>query len=247
MRSLLRINGLHILIVLFLLSHPDRSIAQDETAVTKQTWLFWQHHHSFTPRFKYVGDIGYRQELPYDKWIRTSFKPGVEWSAGNIVDLRGGLGFYYSVQEIIPNSFELRPWQGVKVHWPTLGRFSFDHYGRLEQRFNRSTGPFEHWSSVLRGRYRLNVIFPINHPGIIDNTLFVRLNAEIFLNMGRSIVERFVNKNRYAMCLGYRFNPNWRLEVYYLAEQSKAFSEEGFKVNSHIFQVSLMTYVFKKS
>lgn len=247
MRSVFSIRGLHILILLILSSHPDNLFAQDETAVTKQTWLFWQHHHSFTPRFKYFGDIGYRQELPYDKWIRTSFKPGAEWSAGNIVDLSGGMGFYYTVQEIIPNSFELRPWQGVKVHWPTLGRFSFDHYGRLEQRFNHSADPVEQWSSVLRGRYRLNVIFPINHSGIIDNTFFMRLNAEIYWNMGSSIEERFVNKNRYAMCLGYRFNLNWRLELYYMAEQSQAFSQEGFNVNSHIFQVSLKTYVFKDS
>lgn len=247
MRSVFRIHGLQILIVLLLFSHHDTLIAQDGTAVTRQTWVFWQHHHSFTPRFKYFGDIGYRQELPYAKWIRTSLKPGAEWSAGNIVDLCGGLGFYNTVQEIIPNSFELRPWQGVKVHWPSLGRFNFDHYGRLEQRFNRFVGPVGHWSSVLRGRYRLNVIFPINHPGIIDNTLFIRLNAEIFWNMGKSIAERYVNKNRYAMCLGYRFNLNWRLELYYLAEQSQAFSEEGFNVNSHIFQVSLKTYVFKDS
>jgi len=47
--------------------------------------------------------------------------------------------------------------------------------------------------------------------------------------------------------IGYRFNPKWRLELYYLAEQSQAFSEEGFKVNSHIIQVSLRTYFFKDS
>ena len=49
------------------------------------------------------------------------------------------------------------------------------------------------------------------------------------------------------MGIGYRFNLNWRLELYYLAEQSQAFSEEGFKVNSHIIQVSLRTYIFKDS
>ncbi len=170
-----------------------------------------------------------------------NFKPGVEWSAGSIVDLTGGIGFYYTMQEIIPNSFELRLWQGVKVHWPTMGRFNIDHYARLEQRFNHSLGIIDPWSIVMRSRYRLNVIFPINNPGIIDRTLYMRVNAELFWDMGKSIEERFVNKNRYAMGLGYRFNPKWRLELYYLAEQSQAFSEEGFKVNSHIIQVSLRT------
>ena len=75
----------------------------------------------------------------------------------------------------------------------------------------------------------------------------MRVNAELFWDLGKSIEERFVNKNRYTMGIGYRFNLRWRLEIYYLAEQSKAFSEEGFKVNSHIIQVSFRTYIFKDS
>jgi hypothetical protein len=233
--------------VLLLISQPEKMMAQDETATTKQIWFSWNHNHSFTPRFKYIGDIGYKQELPYHNWIRMNFKPGIQWSAGSIVDLTGGLGFYYTAQKTIPNSVELRPWQGVQVHWPTLGRFNFDHYAKFEQRFNHSIGSIEPWSFALRSRYRLNVIFPINNPGIIDKTLFMRVNAEIFWDMGKSITERFSNKNRYIMGLGYRFNPKWRLELYYLAEQSQAFSVEGFKVNSHIIQLSLRTYIFKDS
>jgi hypothetical protein len=247
MRKEFRKWVLLILAPLLLFSQPKKMMAQDETAITTQSWLFWHHNHYITHRFRYIGDIGYRQELPYDNWIRLNFKPGIQWSAGSIVDLTGGIGFYYTMQKIIPNSFELRPWQGIKVHWPILGRFSFDHYARFEQRFNRSIGSTEQWSSVLRSRYRLNVIIPINNTGIIDKTLFVRVNAELFWDMGKSIEERFVNKNRYTMGIGYRFNPKWRLELYYLAEQSKAFSEEGFKVNSHIIQVSLRTYIFKDS
>jgi hypothetical protein len=238
---------LMVLTTLLLFSHPDIMMAQDETATTTQLRLFWHHNQSFTNRLLYIGNIGFKQELPYHNWIMMNFKPGVEWSAGSIVDLAGGIGLYYTLQKIIPNSFELRPWQGMIVHWPSLGRFSFDHYAKFEQRFNRSIGSKEQWSSVLRSRYRLNVIFPINHPGIIDKTLFVKINAELFWNIGKSIEERYVNKDRYSIGMGYRFNRNWRLEVYYLAEQSLAFSEEGFKVNSHILQVSLRTYIFNNS
>ena len=239
--------GLLTLIFLILLSPSHKLKAQDESASTTQLWLFWHHNHTLTQRLRYIGDIGYRQELPYENWIRMNFKPGIQWSAESIVDLAGGIGFYYTTQKVLPNSFELRPWQGVKVHWPSLGRFYFDHTARLEQRFNRSLGNFEHWSSVIRARYRLNLVFPINHNGITDKTFYTRINAEFFWNMGRSIEERYVNKNRYAMGFGYRFNPKLRLEMYYLAEQSRAFSEEGFRVNSHIIQVSLRTYILKDS
>lgn len=235
------------LTTLLLFSYPGKIMAQDESVTTTQFRLFWHYNHSITSRLMYIGNVGFKEELPYHNWIMMNFKPGIAWSAGSIVDLTGGIGFYYTLQKIIPNSFELRPWQGIIVHWPSLGRFGFDHYARFEQRFNRSIGSNEQWSSVLRSRYRLNVIFPINHPGIIDKTLFIKINTELFWNMGKSIEERYVNKYRYSMGIGYRFNRIWRLEMYYLAEQSLAFSEEGFKVNSHIFQVSLRTYIFKNS
>ena len=235
------------LTTLFLFSQPEKLMAQDESANTTQLWLFWHHNHSFTPRFNYIGDIGYKQELPYDNWTRLNFKPGLQWSVGSIVDLTGGLGFYYTVQKIIPNSMELRSWQGIKIHWPDLGRFLFDHYARIEQRFNHSIGSIEPWSFALRTRYRLNVVFPLNHPGIIDKTLYMRINTEFFWNIGKSIEERFVNKNRYCMGIGYRFNQKLRFELYYLAEQSQAFSVEGFKVNSHIIQFSFRTFILKNS
>lgn len=236
-----------LLIFPLLLSLPDKMLAQDETASTTQLWLFWHHNHAFTHRFKYMGDLGYKQELPYDNWTRINFKPGIQWSVGSIVDLTGGMGFYYTMQKIIPNAIELRPWQGVQVHWPNLGRFNFDHYARIEQRFNHSIGSIEPWSFALRSRYRLNVIFPINHRGIIDKTLYMRVNAELFWNLGENIIERFINKNRYTVGVGYRFNPKWRLELYYLAERSRAYIEEGFNVRSNIVQVSLRTYIFKDS
>ena len=236
-----------ILATLLLISQQEELVAQNETATTTQLWLFWHHSHSLGSQLRYIGDIGYRQELPYENWMRMNFKPGVEWSVGSIVDLTGGIGFYYTMQEIIANAVEFRPWQGVKVHWPTLGRFNFDHYGRFEQRFNHFIGGNEEWSSVLRSRYRLNIIFPINNSGIFDRTLYMRVNAELFWNLGKSIEERYVNKNRYAMGIGYRFNRKWRLEMYYLAEQARAFSEEGFKVNSHIIQVSLRSSILRDS
>ena len=235
------------LTTLFLISQPEEMMAQDEAANTTQLWLFWHHNHALRPRLNYIGDIGYKQEIPYDNWTRLNFKPGLQWSVGSFVDLNSGLGLYYTIQKIIPNSVELRSWQGIKIHWPNLGRFSFDHYARIEQRFNHSIGIIEPWSFALRSRYRLNVVFPLNHPGIIDKTLYMRINTEFFWYIGKSITERFVNKNRYCMGIGYRFNKKLRFEIYYLAEQSRAFSEEGFKVNSHIIQFSIRTIILKKS
>ena len=108
-------------------------------------------------------------------------------------------------------------------------------------------GKIEQWSFAMRSRYRFNVTFPITSPGIIDKTVSARVNVELFLDIGKSIEERFVNNYRYTAGLGYRFNPKWRLELLYVGEQSEAFSQEGFKVNSHIIQVRGRTYILKES
>jgi hypothetical protein len=149
---------LMVLTTLLLFSQPVKMMAQEETATTNQLWLFWQHNQYFTSRFKYLGDIGYRHEIPFENWRRMHFRPG-----------------------------------------------------------------------------------------IIDKTLYARLNAELYFDLGKSIIERFVNKGRLTTGLGYRFNPKWRLEMLYAIEQSTAFSEEGFNVNSHIIQIHLKTNIFRES
>jgi len=239
--------ALMVLTTLLLISQPVKTMAQEETARTNQLWLFWQHNQYFTSRLKYVGDIGYRHEIPFEHWRRIHFRPGVQWSAGNLVDLAGGIGFFFTAQEALPNSIEIRPWQGVRLHWPSLGRFYFDHYLRLEQRFNYFRDFDGNWEFAMRSKFKMNVTFPINNPGIIDKTLYARLNAELYFDLGNSIIERFVNKGRLTTGLMYCLNLKWRLEMLYAIEQSTAFSQEGFNVNSHIIQIHLKSYIFRES
>ncbi len=57
---------LMVLTTLLLFFQPATMMAQEETASTNQLWLFWQHNQYFTSRFKYLGDIGYRHEIPFE-------------------------------------------------------------------------------------------------------------------------------------------------------------------------------------
>ena len=178
-----RIWALLLLTGFLFFSNLDSLLAQEEEALTRQGWSFWYFNYDLTPRLMYQGDFGYRQEFPYHNWNRTHIRSGLQWSAGSLVDINGGISAWYTNQKGLPNSFELRPWQGIKVHWPNLGRFSFDHFARMEQRFNYATEVAGSWDLALRSRYRLNLTFPINRRGIIDKTLFARINAEVFMEL----------------------------------------------------------------
>ena len=225
---------------LSLFSLPGKLISQNESATTTQIWFYWHQSYDFTSRIRYLGDLGYRQEFPYENWSKIYFRPGAEWSAGSLTDIAGGVGFWYTVQQIIPNTFELRPWQAVKLQWPSLGRYLFDHYLRLEERFILYDET-DHWEFAMRTTYRLNVTFPLNNRGIFDKTLYIRMNAALYADLGKSLLERFIDDRRFSLGLGYRFDPRWRLELFYVFNQSRAFFKEGFKVTSHIIQVRLRT------
>jgi hypothetical protein len=188
-----------ILTALLLFSQPEKMTSQDDPVSTTQIWLFWHYNHFFKPGFRYIHDIGYRQEMLRDAWYRIHYRPGVQYSVGSIVDLTGGVGFWYTFQNVLPNSLEIRPWQGVKLNWPHLGRIDFDHYLRIEQRFNLYMESGESWTFAIRGRYRFNFTIPINNKGIMDKTLFAKINAEFIMDMGKSIEERFVDDRRYTM------------------------------------------------
>jgi len=106
----------------------------------------------------------------------------------------------------------MRTWQGIRVHWPDIGRVMFDHFYRFEQRFHWYEG-FERDKISLRSRYRLDMRVPINHSALIDNTFYIDLRAEAFLPHDDGIQETYASTVRLGINLGYRQNQKWRYQL----------------------------------
>jgi len=125
--------------------------AQDE--VSSQLWLDYNPRLIWPSTFEVYGDVGVRTELENNGWGRLVVRPGVRGPVGP-VRLSGGVGTFYTVNEDSPNQLEFRPFQGVNWTWPSGRRLSFDHYVRLEERFEFET---DAWTldASLRLRYRL--------------------------------------------------------------------------------------------
>ncbi len=68
----------------------------------------------------------------------------------------GGLGNFVTMNEVIANRWEIRPWQGVNVSWPRAP-VHLEHFLRLEEQFDFNTETWESQNSV-RGRYRLRTV-----------------------------------------------------------------------------------------
>ena len=84
-----------------------------------------------------------------------------------------------------------------------VGKFAFEHRYRIEQRFIDfgDTNDTQH-----RGRYRLQVTFPI------DDHWFLNAYDEVFINFQEPIF----GQNRLYGAVGYKFNKDFSLQLGYL-------------------------------
>lgn len=105
----------------------------------------------------------------------------------------------------------------------TIGRVSVQHRYRFEQRFIES-------NFKLRFRYFLSLNVPLNHPTVIDKTLYLSAYNEIFLNTTGNPFDR----NRLYGGVGYRLSKTLRLELGYLNQ---------FLANTSRDQLNVISFV----
>lgn len=134
------------------------------------------------------------------------------FSVGNDLELIPAIDFRYSHYAELPNIMEIRTWEGAQLNWPYIGRVSFDHFYRFEQRFYITEGNTKDHIS-LRSRYRLRMRIPFNNKAVGEKTYFTDLSLEAFLPHDDSINELFANTIRLGVTAGYNHSVKWR---YYL-------------------------------
>lgn len=163
-------------------------------------------------RLWYRTDLGIRSS--FDDSLSTTFliRPSLIISLANVVEFQPGVDFRYAYSPDLMNSVELRTWQGIRVHWPDVGRIMVDHFYRFEQRFHWLEGR-KRENFGLRSRYRLNLRIPINRRSITDHTFFVDLRGEAFLPHDNRIQETYASTIRVGLKLGYHQNIKWRYEL----------------------------------
>jgi len=198
---------------------------------TNRIWLDFIPHFKVNQDLEYYGDVGYRI-IPSEQIRTFVIRPSVRYHLNPWVDLTGGIGFFYEIDPNFSNLFEIRPWQGVKVHWPTFGRIGIKHYFRLEERLLWET---ESWNfdPALRFRYKLGSRIPFNEP----RTTYLSLFGEAFANVGGEEVERFRNRIRGYFGFGYRFDDTWSVEADFIAQASRSTGLEEFDLSDRIFRL----------
>lgn len=200
--------------------------AQDGTADQNNTWSMYFGNHRISDRFALHTEYQWRRNDGVEHWQQSLARIGLDLhtKAGPIIT--AGYGWIVSYpygEQPIPYSFqEHRIWEQL-ILTSMAGRAYFHHRYRLEQRFlelkkrseEADLQPDGHLFKQ-RARYRFMVSIPLSRKTMEDNTLFLALYDEVFLQFGRNVGSNILDQNRLSACLGWRVDADLNVQLGYL-------------------------------
>lgn len=231
------IKKLSVLACWFAIWPFSHLLAQSEIT-DNQLWIDFNPHFDINNRWEYFGDISYRTIVSGSEFKRFVFRPSVQFHWTYELDLVGGVGLFFTWEDDDYRTFELRPYQGVVLNWPSVWRLNFKHRGLVEERLLWNN--FDDFEPNFRFRYRLKTKVPINKQSITYKTLYVPLSYEVFGNTGKEEIELFSNQARAMIGLGYVFNDKWISEFEFTFQRSRSSIDDSYKLSDRIFRLKLI-------
>jgi len=234
-------NNIIIISLIYVIALLSNVYAQDDQS-DFQSWFDFRTFYTIDEKWTYDGDYGLRGFISDEDWRRVYIHPAFVYNATINIDIRGGMRFIYTREIDATNTFEIRPWQGVRFRWPRTNFVIFNQYMRLEERFTWGTedGSF---GFVLRARYRLMAKTPNLKLVAINQTFYFLTSLEIFGNIGEAIEETFVDRTRFTLGIGYFITQAWRAEVHYILQGSNLGVANGSNVDVRILRLRLRYYI----
>jgi hypothetical protein len=221
------------MLVLALLSFASEINAQ-EVPTTEQLWVDFYSYIPITDSLEYDGDIGFRHAFSEFSWWKVYWRPALAYKWKKSIRFHGGFKVAYDDYEIGADTFELRPYLGIKIIWPRVDRLAFRHFFRAEERLLLNTES-DSWTSHTRLRYKLGLKVPLNNPEMVKRTVYLIASAELFGNSEGDLEERFASKRRGTVGVGYLFDQSWGLEFEYTRQGSRDTRLGGYEGTDNIF------------
>lgn len=222
------INRICILLVLlgFVFSAAE---AQKQIVTQTNSWATYMGSHRLSDRWGVYTEYSWRRSgLSFDNWMQSLSRVAVDYYTKSGAQLSVGyafIGFYkYGAQPISYTRNEQRTFLQL-ITSQQLGRFYTSNRFRLEQRWlqNKTLSdgnyvmneddPFI-YNNRLRYRYSVNV--PLTKKTMEDNTLFLAMTDEVFINAGKEIKLNVFDQNRFITGLGWRLDKNRNIQVGYM-------------------------------
>jgi len=210
----------------------------------QQLWLDYQLSYPFANQYLLEMTTSYQTVLTEtDKWRSFSVSPTFEYMFLSNLDLIVEVPVGYTLQAEDYNSFETILSLGARWHITQNRRVNVRLLYRTEKRFFKNLEE-NTWDSSTRGRLKAETTISINGPNLYqDNLWWAILDYEEFFVADEQVNERYANRRRGRVGLGYRLNYKHRFEVIYTLQSSRNEIEGEFISNDNILQLRYKMYL----
>ena len=226
-----------ILFLILVFLSPTVAWTQSIVEVSKQVWIDFNPNYYITPHQKFYGDIGVRGELENKGWRRLVLRPSYRTWLGDRFYFSAGIGNFFTLNEIINDRWEIRPFQGLSFKWPNW-KTPIDHYIRLEERFDFDLKTWDSKNSV-RLRYKLGISYrwAAFQPGRFWQAT---ANTELFFTLfGQQ--GQFQEQARATLGLDRSFDHEFHFRMEITWQQEQLFFDTSEEVSAIYFRLRFYT------
>jgi hypothetical protein len=210
----------------------------------EQAWFEYMLNVPFANSFNVENAFTYSTLLSQPKWKAVDYNATLEYSLNPRFDLIGAMLTSYTAQYESFNTFELRPMVGTKIYFTPNKRIQTRLLLRLEQRNFKNLDTKE-WERVVRPRVRGEVVVPINKDSYFEDNLWYAMADAEWLFVNTDVEERFANRFRLRLGVGYRLSYSFRFELLYMNQQSKNGIDDSFSSSDNIIRFRVKHFLRK--
>jgi len=210
----------------------------------EQLWLDFQLSYPFANRYLLENTTSYQTLLSKEgKWRNFSISPTFEYVMINWIDLLSEVPIGYTKQTDGVSSFELMPMVGARFHITQGKRIDTRFVLRYQVRAFHQIED-EDWDYSNRTRLRGEMFISINGPNLFTNNLWYSfLDYEEFIVLDQQLDERFANRRRGRIGLGYRMSYKHRFELSYTLQSSRNEIEGEFISTDNVIQAKYKMFL----
>ena len=227
----------HIIFILYLTGiFFSSTIAKGQSdEIDFQNWTDVTLTYFFSQKLSLGGDAGLRGIISSKDWNQFYIRPTINYTVSPRVKISGGIGSFNTFNKTLSNTYEIRFFQDAHISWPDIGWIDFYHRFRLEERFFF----YENLDNdqAIRGRYLFRARTIDFRLLSKKKSFYLKGMWEVFVPISKSAAELFVNNQRFYAAIGHRSSDRLRFELFYIWQQSREFSDDGFKTSENIFRL----------
>lgn len=210
----------------------------------EQLWLDYQLSYPFGNRYLLENTTTYQTLLNKDgKWRSLSISPTFEYNLFRKLDLLSEIPIGYTKQYQGISTFEITPMVGTRYFFTPGKRIDARLVWRYQVRAFYKIEDRE-WEISNRTRLRGEVFISINGPNLFTDKLwYVFLDYEEFFVLDQQVDERYANRRRGRLGLGYRLDYKNRFELSYTLQSTRDEIAAEFYGIDNVIQLRYKMYL----